>query len=57
MPPGTHAFVLTFSAVTTIDIPGAAATFGRGINQRGDVAGNFIDASTGHTRGFVATKR
>jgi len=33
--------VLTSGVVTTIDVPGAAATFGRGINQRGDVTGNF----------------
>ena len=31
-------------------------THGRGINQRRDVGGNFTDAVTRRTRGFVATQ-
>ena len=54
---GTHAFLLADGVFTTIDVPGASATFGRGINQRGDVTGNFRDAVTNLTRGFLATRR
>jgi len=50
----THAFVLRRGTFTTIDVPGAVATFGRGINARGDIVGNYIDGTGTH--GFLATE-
>jgi hypothetical protein len=44
----THAFVLRKGTFTTIDVPGATNTFGRGINARGDVVGNYVDATGQH---------
>ena len=40
-------------AFTRIDAPGAATTRVSGINDRGDVVGNFVDTA-GRTHGFVA---
>ncbi|MFN3324969.1 MAG: hypothetical protein ACK5AZ_15845 [Bryobacteraceae bacterium] len=39
--------------VSTFDAPGASATFVNAANDDGVVAGSYIDASTGSSRGFV----
>ena len=38
---------------TVIDFPGAALTIAHGINDRGQVAGTYTDATSGIQRGFV----
>lgn len=43
---------LSVQLLTTFDYPGATSTTPLGINELGDVAGYFVDAS-GATRGFV----
>jgi len=48
----THAFVLRKGTFTTIDVPGAISTSGRGINSIGDVVGNY--RTTTGTHGFLA---
>ena len=41
---------------TTVDVPGAVATFIFGNDDRGDLAGYFVDSS-GAILGFVAFKK
>jgi hypothetical protein len=48
------AFGSTFS-FTTIEVPGATATTAWGINQRGDVAGGYVDAG-GFSHGFLLSE-
>jgi hypothetical protein len=38
---------------TTIDVPGASATFATGINDKGDIVGSYSDPESGQQRGFV----
>ena len=53
-PTGTHGFLISGSAFTTIDIPGASATAAVGINARGDVVGSYADATGTH--GFLLSR-
>jgi uncharacterized membrane protein len=53
-PVGTHGFLITGGAFTTIDVPGAAATAAIGINARGDVVGSYSDAKGVH--GFLLSR-
>jgi len=48
-----HAFTDDHGVFTRIDVPDATATRGRGINDRGDIVGVYVDRS-GRTHGFVA---
>ena len=50
-----HSFLLSKGVFTMTDVPGATLTNNRGINARGDISGNYIDAS-GNTHGFLRTK-
>jgi hypothetical protein len=49
---GTHGFVLDRGGFTSIDVPGALATFAAGINDRGTIVGTYIDADFGF-HGYV----
>jgi probable HAF family extracellular repeat protein len=52
-PPGAfHGFVWDDGDLTTIDLPGATATFVLGINNRGQMVGSYIDAD-GNYHGFL----
>jgi uncharacterized membrane protein len=56
-PTGTHGFLLTSKGVfTTIDYPGAVASATTGINTRGDIVGEWADASA-VSRGFILTSK
>ena len=46
-------FICIAGEIVTIDIPGAVSASALGINDRGQIAGNFIDANQVH-HGFVA---
>ena len=48
----SHGFKLTGGRFTTIDYPGAANTDLRGINNRGDISGNYRNAD-GVFHGFL----
>ena len=54
--PGTAYFLSSTGSLTQVEVPGAfpLATSALGINPRGNVIGEYIDASGEH--GFVATK-
>jgi hypothetical protein len=39
--------------VTVFTVPNSSGTHAVSVNNRGDVAGSFLDATTGQTRGFV----
>ena len=41
------------STVTTIDVPGAAATDAFGINERGQIVGFYSEPSPGPSHGFL----
>ena len=51
-----HGFVREDGDYETIDVPGAAATFPTGINNRGQMVGSYIDAE-GAYHGFVRDRR
>lgn len=53
-PTGTHGFLISGGAFTTIDVPGASATAAIGINARGDVVGSYSDAKGVH--GFLLSR-
>jgi uncharacterized membrane protein len=53
-PVGTHGFLISGGAFTTIDVPGASATAAIGINARGDVVGSYSDAKGVH--GFLLSR-
>ena len=53
-PTGTHGFLISGGAFTTIDIPGASATAAVGINARGDIVGAYADAKGTH--GFLLSR-
>jgi hypothetical protein len=46
-----HGFSLTGSTYTTLDVPGAADTYPTGVNNAGDIVGEYIDSS-GNYHGF-----
>jgi hypothetical protein len=54
--PGTAYFLSSTGSLTQVEVPGAfpLATSALGINPRGNVIGEYIDANGEH--GFVATK-
>lgn len=52
-PSKVHGFVWDHGKVTRIDVPGAAGTFAYGINNSGQIAGSYQDASGEH--GFLLT--
>jgi hypothetical protein len=47
----SHGFLLSYGVYTTIDVPGAVDTFAEGINNLGQIAGYYVDAS-GNDHGF-----
>ena len=49
----TAGFLLSEGSFTTIDVPGSSGTQALGINDTGQIVGNFLDASEGH--GTLAT--
>jgi uncharacterized membrane protein len=51
-----HGFVWDDGDYETTDVPGAAATFPTGINNRGQMVGSYIDAD-GAYHGFVRDRR
>ena len=51
-----HGFLWNDGDFTTIDVPGAAATFVYGINNRGDMVGSYLD-DAGAYRGFLRDRR
>lgn len=53
-PVGTHGFLISGSAFTTIDVPGASATAAIGINARGDIVESYSDAKGAH--GFLLSR-
>ena len=55
-PSAVHGFVWRDGDVETVDVPGAAATFLVGINNRGQMVGSYIDAE-GAYHGFVRDRR
>ena len=55
-PSAIHGFLWHGGDYTTIDVPGAAATFLLGINNRGQMVGSYIDADGGY-HGFLRDKR
>jgi uncharacterized membrane protein len=56
-PTGTHGFLLTsHGEFSSIDYPDAAATGAAGINARGDIVGEWVDASA-VTRGFLLSSK
>src|SRR5262245_2109304 len=44
---GGHGFLLDQGSYTTIDVPGAQATFATGINDSGQIVGWYLDAGGG----------
>lgn len=51
-PSNNHGFVLSRGQLSTIDVPGAAATSLTAIHARGDIVGGYTDTS-GHTHGLL----
>jgi hypothetical protein len=49
----SHGFIYDNGSFATIDFPGASGTEAWGINDGGEIAGNYIDSS-GNSHGFVA---
>jgi uncharacterized membrane protein len=49
---GGHAFLLRDGKLTKIDYPGASSTIAFGINNTGDITGQYVTAS-GTVRGFI----
>jgi hypothetical protein len=49
---GTRGFLLQVGVFTPIDFPLAAHTIPMGINDAGEIAGYYFDA-TGYARGFI----
>ena len=43
------------STFTTFDVPGASLTIAFSINPRGDIVGDYVDAS-GNTHGYLLSK-
>jgi probable HAF family extracellular repeat protein len=55
-PPKTQGFLFAFGTFTTIDVPGSGGTIARGINNRRQIVGAYIDAGIGiETHGFILT--
>lgn len=51
---GSHNFLLSAQgAITVFDVPNASGAHAVSINNRGDVAGNFLDTAAFRTHGFV----
>ena len=50
----THGFVETGDSFTTVDMPGASDTVATGINDSGQITGDYYD-NTGTPHGFVDT--
>jgi hypothetical protein len=48
-----HGFVYEKGVYTSIDVPGSTLTFVTGINQQGDIVGNYLDRQNVQ-HGFVA---
>jgi hypothetical protein len=48
-----HGFLLSGSRIIPIDIPGARSTVAKGINNAGQIVGNYTDSSGDH--GFLLT--
>jgi len=53
-PVGTHGFLISGGAFTTIDVPGASATAALGMNARGGIVGAYSDAKGVH--GFLLSR-
>lgn len=53
-PNGTEGFVGNSSGFQLLDVPGSTQTIAEGLNNAGQVTGNFLDAA-GNTHGFIAT--
>jgi probable HAF family extracellular repeat protein len=47
-------FLLDDGMYTTLDVPGSTATFAEGINNLGQIVGDYLDGS-GNRHGFLAT--
>lgn len=52
-----HGFLLKGGSFTTIDFPGAVYTEASGINARGQIVGEYIDATKMASHGFLLTRR
>jgi uncharacterized membrane protein len=48
-----HAYILNGGTYTSLNVPGAIASFAQGINDGGTIVGYYGDAS-GHIHGFEA---
>ena len=52
--PGAHGFLINADGFTSIDVPGALATYAFGINASGDVVGGYLTAQG--ARGFLLSR-
>ena len=50
-----HGFLLEDGEFTSIDFPGATDTRAFGINERGDIVGNYVDADK-RTHAYIARR-
>jgi hypothetical protein len=51
----SHGFLLSGGNFSTFDLPGASQLSVRGINDEGQIVGDFVDATGNGSHGFVAT--
>lgn len=52
---GQHGFLKDGATFTTIDVPGATSTVAHGVNDAGQIVGQFLLSDPLHPHGFVAT--